>query len=165
MFRQVSGECGRCLQGSCQGGPQCPEEGTKAEEAQDLPAAVTLGRQPSAELPARVRDFILPEHCRAWHLGLDSWNILELSPLGSCYGSMENEDARPTSVPLPWGRHLFPGRRRALTAALLASAMRVSLSKPNSCLKLRKAWRVWASVVVHCCSQVSQDHRPLSPSP
>lgn len=43
MFRQVSGECGRRLQGSCQSGPQCPEESPEAEKTQDLPAAVTLG--------------------------------------------------------------------------------------------------------------------------
>lgn len=106
MFRQVSGECGRRLQGSCQSGPQCPEESPEAEKTQDLPAAVTLGlTAPSGTVVARDPAGGFLPHQRPvvpGHRGLDSWNVLDPSPLGSRCSSMVNDwrQAHPCSSAL-----------------------------------------------------------------
>lgn len=124
MFCQVSGECGRCLQGSCQGGPQRPEESTEAEKTQNLPAAVTLGQTALSGTVMATDpglghswDSDPSELSNAWHLGLDSWSIFQLSPLGSCSSSRANDGVRPTNVPLPWDWHMFLGHKRALVTA------------------------------------------------
>lgn len=159
MFCQVSGERGRRLQGSHQGGPQCPEESTEAEKTQDLPAAVTLGAEsPSGTVTARDPG---PASITAlhWHLGLDSQNILEQPPLGSGCGSLVNEGARPTHVPLPQDWHLFQATGGPLSQLLFApSHACLSLSKPNSCLKRRTAPRIMGKTRI--CNAVHEHLKP-----
>lgn len=113
MFCQVSGERGRCLQGSHQGGPQRPEENTEAEKTEDLPAAVTLGAEGLSGTniaggpgPGSFRGSAPAQPSGVWHLGLDAQNILEWPPLGSGCSALVNEGARPTSVSLLWDWHL-----------------------------------------------------------
>lgn len=137
MFCQVPGERGRRLQGSHQGGPQCPEESTEAEKTQDLPSAVTLeaeglsgtvmARDPG---PGSSCGSTPSQPCSVWHLGLDSQNILEWPPLGSDCSSLVNEGTRPTSVPLPQDWHLSQATGGPLSQLLFALS-HACLSFPN----------------------------------
>lgn len=108
MFCQVSGECGRRLQGSRQGGPQCPEESTEAEETQDLLAAVTLGTEGlcgtiTAQAPPEVCP-VTALQCLASGARLSEHS--GMAPLGSGCSALLNEGAGPTDVPLPRDWHL-----------------------------------------------------------